>query len=187
MMLVKIVLSKENNYIQEIRIFFCVFSWDVIHGICSVMSVFAFLLQNMNEQYLGDIFFDASLMIWSIALAVVTQMGLCSAFICTLWVAFPLLVKLMIHKEFSQKGMNFEGGGCIPKPLPLLLDTECFPPNCCLSKRNPKLQIWIVKVTMWRFCNKEECSWTKDSLKVWRSSLKKKKKDKPWKAYCVSS
>lgn len=83
----------------------------------------------MNEQYLGDIFFDASLMIWSIALAVVTQMGLCSAFICTLWVAFPLLAKLMIHKEFGQKGRNFEGGGCIPKLLPLLLDIECFPPN----------------------------------------------------------
>ncbi|XP_074876021.1 endoplasmic reticulum metallopeptidase 1 isoform X2 [Buteo buteo] len=67
-----------------------------------------FFLKNMNEQYLGDIFFDASLMIWSIALAVVTQMGLCSAFICTLWVAFPLLVKLMIHKEFSQKGATMK-------------------------------------------------------------------------------
>uniref|UniRef100_A0A663F7E5 Endoplasmic reticulum metallopeptidase 1 n=1 Tax=Aquila chrysaetos chrysaetos TaxID=223781 RepID=A0A663F7E5_AQUCH len=67
-----------------------------------------FFLKNMNEQYLGDIFFDASLMIWSIALAVVTQMGLCSAFICTLWVAFPLLAKLMIHKEFSQKGATMK-------------------------------------------------------------------------------
>ncbi|NXD92523.1 ERMP1 metallopeptidase, partial [Chaetorhynchus papuensis] len=63
-----------------------------------------FFYKNMNEQYLGDVFFDASLMIWSIALAVMTQMGLCSAFICMLWVAFPLLTKLMIHKEFSQKG-----------------------------------------------------------------------------------
>jgi len=64
----------------------------------------------MNEQYLGDVFFDASLMVWCIALAVITHMGLCSAFVCTLWVAFPLLAKLMIHKEFSQKGMSFEGG-----------------------------------------------------------------------------
>ncbi|XP_069633343.1 endoplasmic reticulum metallopeptidase 1 isoform X1 [Haliaeetus albicilla] len=67
-----------------------------------------FFLKNMNEQYLGDIFFDASLMIWSITLTVVTQMGLCSAFICTLWVAFPLLAKLMIHKEFSQKGATMK-------------------------------------------------------------------------------
>lgn len=71
--------------------------------------IYFFLLQNVNEQHLGDVFFDASLMIWSIALAVMTQMGLCSAFICTLWVAFPLLTKLLIHKEFSQKGMSFEG------------------------------------------------------------------------------
>jgi len=41
MMLVKIVLSKENNYIQEIRIFLCVL---VRFGICSVMSVFVFFV-----------------------------------------------------------------------------------------------------------------------------------------------
>ncbi|XP_056369194.1 endoplasmic reticulum metallopeptidase 1 [Oenanthe melanoleuca] len=67
-----------------------------------------FFYKNVNEQYLGDVFFDASLMIWSIALAVMTQLGLCSAFICTLWVAFPLLTKLMIHKEFSQKGATIK-------------------------------------------------------------------------------
>uniref|UniRef100_A0A672UZF9 Endoplasmic reticulum metallopeptidase 1 n=1 Tax=Strigops habroptila TaxID=2489341 RepID=A0A672UZF9_STRHB len=67
-----------------------------------------FFYKNMNEQYLGDLFFDTSLMIWSIALAVITQMGLCSAFVCTLWVAFPLLAKLMIHKEFSQKGATMK-------------------------------------------------------------------------------
>ncbi|NXI05924.1 ERMP1 metallopeptidase, partial [Pachycephala philippinensis] len=67
-----------------------------------------FFYKNVNEQYLGDVFFDASLMIWSIALAVMTQMGLCSAFIGTLWVAFPLLTKLMIHKEFSQKGATIK-------------------------------------------------------------------------------
>ncbi|NWH37748.1 ERMP1 metallopeptidase, partial [Chloropsis hardwickii] len=67
-----------------------------------------FFYKNVNEQYLGDVFFDASLMIWSIALSVMTQMGLCSAFICTLWVGFPLLTKLMIHKEFSQKGATIK-------------------------------------------------------------------------------
>ncbi|NXP63510.1 ERMP1 metallopeptidase, partial [Chloropsis cyanopogon] len=67
-----------------------------------------FFYKNVNEQYLGDVFFDASLMIWSIALSVMTQMGLCSAFICTLWVGFPLLTKLMIHKEFSRKGATIK-------------------------------------------------------------------------------
>uniref|UniRef100_A0A8C6ZI82 Endoplasmic reticulum metallopeptidase 1 n=1 Tax=Nothoprocta perdicaria TaxID=30464 RepID=A0A8C6ZI82_NOTPE len=65
-----------------------------------------FYYKNMNDQYLGDVFFDASLMFWAIALTVLTQIGLCSAFICTLWVAFPLFTKLMIHKEFRQKGKN---------------------------------------------------------------------------------
>ncbi|XP_062456249.1 endoplasmic reticulum metallopeptidase 1 [Rhea pennata] len=63
-----------------------------------------FYYKNMSEQYLEDVFFDVSLMVWSIALAVFTQIGLCSAFICTLWVAFPLITKLMSHKEFRQKG-----------------------------------------------------------------------------------
>ncbi|KAK2523755.1 endoplasmic reticulum metallopeptidase 1 [Columba livia] len=66
------------------------------------------LYKNMNEQYPGDIFFDASLMIWTVALAVITHLGLCSAFICAFWVAFPLLTKLMIHKEFSQKGATMK-------------------------------------------------------------------------------
>lgn len=89
---------------------------------CIVMKhIYLFLLQNVNEQYLGDVFFDASLMIWSIALAVMTQMGLCSAFICTLWVAFPLLTKLMIHKEFSQKGIGFQGQKLYFKPCTLIL------------------------------------------------------------------
>lgn len=67
-----------------------------------------FYYKNMNDQYLGDVFFDASLMIWSIVLAMITHIGLCSAFICTLWVAFPLLTKLMIHKEFRQKGATMK-------------------------------------------------------------------------------
>uniref|UniRef100_A0A8C3KY87 Endoplasmic reticulum metallopeptidase 1 n=1 Tax=Chrysolophus pictus TaxID=9089 RepID=A0A8C3KY87_CHRPC len=67
-----------------------------------------FYYKNTNDQYLGDVFFDASLMIWSILLAMITHIGLCSAFICTLWVAFPLLTKLMIHEEFRQKGATMK-------------------------------------------------------------------------------
>ncbi|XP_068521941.1 endoplasmic reticulum metallopeptidase 1 [Anas acuta] len=67
-----------------------------------------FYYKSMNDLNLGDVFFDASLLIWTIALAVITQIGLCSAFICMLWVAFPLLTKLMIHKEFRQKGATIK-------------------------------------------------------------------------------
>ncbi|XP_019410291.1 PREDICTED: endoplasmic reticulum metallopeptidase 1 [Crocodylus porosus] len=63
-----------------------------------------FYYKNANEQYLGEVFFDVSLACWSIALVVVTQLGLGSAFVCAMWVAFPLLTKLMVHMEFKQNG-----------------------------------------------------------------------------------
>nr|XP_025036521.1 endoplasmic reticulum metallopeptidase 1 [Pelodiscus sinensis] len=63
-----------------------------------------FYYKNKNEQYLGEIFFDVALLAWSIVLVLITQLGLCSAFICAIWVAFPLLTKLSIHREFKQKG-----------------------------------------------------------------------------------
>lgn len=66
-----------------------------------------FWLQNTNEQYLGEMFFDVSLACWSLALVVVTQLGLGSAFVCAMWVAFPLLTKLMVHMEFKQNGKDF--------------------------------------------------------------------------------
>lgn len=132
-----------------------------------------FLLQNVNEQYLGDIFFDASLMIWSVALAVITQMGLCSAFICTLWVAFPLLAKLMIHKELSQKGMSFEGEklyfkSSVPTVVYWVFSSKLY----YLNKRNPTLWFLSSQSTHDIFATKK-CSWTKDSLKIQRRSVKK--------------
>ncbi|XP_043402161.1 endoplasmic reticulum metallopeptidase 1 isoform X3 [Chelonia mydas] len=63
-----------------------------------------FYYKNTNEQYLGEMFFDVSLLVWSIALVLITQLGLCSAFICAMWVAFPLLTKLLTYREFKQKG-----------------------------------------------------------------------------------
>ncbi|XP_032633948.1 endoplasmic reticulum metallopeptidase 1 isoform X3 [Chelonoidis abingdonii] len=63
-----------------------------------------FYYKNRNEQYLGEMFFDVSLLIWSIALVLITQLGLCSAFICAMWVVFPLLTKLLTYREFKQKG-----------------------------------------------------------------------------------
>uniref|UniRef100_A0A8C3ING4 Endoplasmic reticulum metallopeptidase 1 n=1 Tax=Chrysemys picta bellii TaxID=8478 RepID=A0A8C3ING4_CHRPI len=63
-----------------------------------------FYYKNRNEQFLGEMFFDVSLLVWSIALVLITQLGLCSAFICAMWVAFPLLTKLLTYREFKQKG-----------------------------------------------------------------------------------
>ncbi|XP_074850195.1 endoplasmic reticulum metallopeptidase 1 [Carettochelys insculpta] len=63
-----------------------------------------FYYKNTNEQYLGEMFFDVPLLVWSVALVLITQLGLCSAFICAMWVVFPLFTKLLIHREFKQKG-----------------------------------------------------------------------------------
>lgn len=129
MKLVKMFCPRKTIIYKESG-FFYVYSRGSIYGMCTAMKcIYFFLLQNVNEQYLGDVFFDASLMIWSIALAVVTQLGLCSAFICTLWVAFPLLTKLMIHKEFSQKGTDFQERKLVSQNLY---------PCSYLSKRNYK-------------------------------------------------
>lgn len=68
---------------------------------------FFFFFQNANEQFLGEIFFDVSLVFWSIILALFTYLGFCSAFVSAIWVAFPLLTKLMTYKEFKEKGNKY--------------------------------------------------------------------------------
>ncbi|KAK2501426.1 hypothetical protein MC885_018369, partial [Smutsia gigantea] len=59
---------------------------------------------NASDQYLGDVFFDISLCVHCGFLTALTYRGLCSAFISAVWVAFPLLTKLCVHKDFKQHG-----------------------------------------------------------------------------------
>ncbi|XP_027471113.1 endoplasmic reticulum metallopeptidase 1 isoform X2 [Zalophus californianus] len=59
---------------------------------------------NASDQYLGEVFFDTSLCVHCISLLALTYRGLCSAFISAVWVAFPLLTKLCVHKDFKQHG-----------------------------------------------------------------------------------
>lgn len=61
-------------------------------------------LQNASAQYLGEVFFDISLFVHCGCLVALTYHGLCSAFISALWVAFPLLTKLCVHKDLKQHG-----------------------------------------------------------------------------------
>nr|XP_033784845.1 LOW QUALITY PROTEIN: endoplasmic reticulum metallopeptidase 1-like [Geotrypetes seraphini] len=58
---------------------------------------------NVNAHYL-ELFFDVSLTVWCFGLIIFTQKGLCSAYIMSIWVLFPLLTRLGIHREFIQKG-----------------------------------------------------------------------------------
>ncbi|XP_044301792.1 endoplasmic reticulum metallopeptidase 1 [Varanus komodoensis] len=67
-----------------------------------------FYYKNTNEQFLGEIFFDVPVAFWSITLVLLTSLGVSSAFICAIWVAFPLLTKLMIYKELKEKGATMK-------------------------------------------------------------------------------
>lgn len=53
---------------------------------------------------LGDLYFDVSLLLWCCSLVWLTQQGLCSAYVPMLMVAFPLLTKLLLAKEFKHRG-----------------------------------------------------------------------------------
>lgn len=73
-------------------------------GFYICLFVLLIFSQNANEQFLGEIFFDVPVVFWSISLGLLTYLEVSSAFVCALWVAFPLLTKLMIYKEFKEKG-----------------------------------------------------------------------------------
>ncbi|XP_055986560.1 endoplasmic reticulum metallopeptidase 1 [Sorex fumeus] len=63
-----------------------------------------FYYVNASDQYLGELFFDILLFVHCGFLVAFTYRGLCSAFINAVWVAFPLLTKLCVHKDFKQHG-----------------------------------------------------------------------------------
>nr|XP_057920358.1 endoplasmic reticulum metallopeptidase 1 [Doryrhamphus excisus] len=57
---------------------------------------------------LGDLYFDVSLLLWCCSLVWLTQRGLCSAYVPMLMVAFPLATKLLLAKEFKNRGASFK-------------------------------------------------------------------------------
>ncbi|XP_039615500.1 endoplasmic reticulum metallopeptidase 1-like isoform X1 [Polypterus senegalus] len=58
----------------------------------------------VSPFFLGELHFDVSLTLWCCALILLTQQGLCSAYVPMLMVAFPLLTKLFLQKELKQQG-----------------------------------------------------------------------------------
>ncbi|XP_006863819.1 PREDICTED: endoplasmic reticulum metallopeptidase 1 [Chrysochloris asiatica] len=63
-----------------------------------------FYYVNSSSQYLGELYFDISLSVHCASLIMLTSQGLCLAFISAVWVGFPLLTKLLVHKHFQQHG-----------------------------------------------------------------------------------
>ncbi|XP_049752739.1 endoplasmic reticulum metallopeptidase 1 isoform X2 [Elephas maximus indicus] len=63
-----------------------------------------FYYVNTSDKYLGEIFFDVSLFVHCVSLVTLTYQGLCMAFISAVWIAFPLLTKFFVHKDFKYHG-----------------------------------------------------------------------------------
>ncbi|XP_044121947.1 endoplasmic reticulum metallopeptidase 1 [Neovison vison] len=63
-----------------------------------------FYYVNASDRHLGELFFDTSLCVHCLSLTALTYRGLGSAFVSAVWVAFPLLTKLCVHKDLKQHG-----------------------------------------------------------------------------------
>ncbi|XP_037609140.1 endoplasmic reticulum metallopeptidase 1 isoform X1 [Sebastes umbrosus] len=57
---------------------------------------------------LGDLYFDVSLLLWCCSLVWLTQRGLCSAYVPMLMVAFPLVTRVLLAKEFKHRGASLK-------------------------------------------------------------------------------
>ncbi|XP_061590080.1 endoplasmic reticulum metallopeptidase 1 [Cololabis saira] len=57
---------------------------------------------------LGDLYFDVSLLLWCCSLVWLTHLGLCSAYVPMLMVAFPLVTRLLLAREFKHRGASFK-------------------------------------------------------------------------------
>ncbi|KAE8632937.1 hypothetical protein XENTR_v10001720 [Xenopus tropicalis] len=67
-----------------------------------------FFFAGASSQYLGDVFFDISLIIWCIPLVLLTQSGLCSAYFFAAWIIFPLLTKLLLQPDIIHQGSPYK-------------------------------------------------------------------------------
>lgn len=69
-----------------------------------VLSCVFLYPQGVRLVELGDLYFDVSLLLWCCSLVWLTQQGLCSAYVPMLMVAFPLVTRLLLAKEFKHRG-----------------------------------------------------------------------------------
>uniref|UniRef100_H2UKM2 Endoplasmic reticulum metallopeptidase 1 n=1 Tax=Takifugu rubripes TaxID=31033 RepID=H2UKM2_TAKRU len=64
------------------------------------------LYYGTSSLELGDLYFDVSLLLWCCSLVWLTQQGLCSAYVPMLMVAFPLVTRILLAKEFKHRGAS---------------------------------------------------------------------------------
>ncbi|KAJ7986832.1 hypothetical protein DPEC_G00332500 [Dallia pectoralis] len=64
--------------------------------------------QRLVRQELGELYFDVSLLLWCFALIYLTAKEVSSAYIPMLMVAFPLVTKLLLTREFRLRGLSLK-------------------------------------------------------------------------------
>ncbi|KAM5193814.1 endoplasmic reticulum metallopeptidase 1-like [Mantella aurantiaca] len=63
---------------------------------------------NKCRQYLGDLFFDVSLLSWGIPMVLLTHKGFCSSYLFAMWVIIPLLTKMFLQQESVYQGSAYK-------------------------------------------------------------------------------
>lgn len=66
-----------------------------------------FYFAKTSREYLGDLFFDVSLLIWGIPMMLLTWKGLCTAYFFTMWLVFSLLTKLVAELKCVHRGSSY--------------------------------------------------------------------------------
>ncbi|XP_007536139.2 endoplasmic reticulum metallopeptidase 1 [Erinaceus europaeus] len=99
------LIGQSLSWYNHFYVSVCLYGTAAVAKIIFIHSLAKrFYYVNASDQYLGEVFFDISLFVHCGFLIALTYQGLCSAFISAIWVAFPLLTKLCVHKDFKQHG-----------------------------------------------------------------------------------
>ncbi|KAG7264507.1 hypothetical protein CRUP_020645, partial [Coryphaenoides rupestris] len=68
--------------------------------------LYYFSKEGVRLVSLSELYFDVSLLLWCCSLLLLTQRGLCSAYVSMLMVAFPLAAKTLLTAEFKHRGAS---------------------------------------------------------------------------------
>ncbi|XP_013849040.1 endoplasmic reticulum metallopeptidase 1 isoform X2 [Sus scrofa] len=99
------LIGQSLSWYNHFYVSVCLYGTAAVAKIIFIHSLAKkFYFVNASDQYLGDVFFDVSLLVHCGFLTALTYRGLCSAFISAVWVALPLLTKLCMHKDLKQYG-----------------------------------------------------------------------------------
>uniref|UniRef100_A0A6Q2ZI24 Endoplasmic reticulum metallopeptidase 1 n=1 Tax=Esox lucius TaxID=8010 RepID=A0A6Q2ZI24_ESOLU len=80
----------------------------ILSWLVTLLTVLILAVLGVRRLELGELYFDVSLLLWSAALIFLTANDLCSAYVPMLMVAFPLVTKLLLTREFRLRGVSMK-------------------------------------------------------------------------------